>query len=353
VILQADQVDLRRSGAITLSDSRWLTFVQSQPDATIFHHPIWTNLMAQAYGYRPLALVQTAPDGQIVAGLPLLEVRSPLTGWRFVSLPFTDYCPPLARDATSLSQLSAGLALWRKSVGEPSLEARGEMPMAPGMSPVAVAVRHVLPLQTDSNHVFRRFRRSQVQQIILKAQHDGVQVHFSTSRIAFAPFYHLHLQTRRRLGVPIQPKRFLAALWTELVEAGLGFVILACKDSQPIASAVFLAWNGTVIYKYSASDPNYWKLHPNHLVLWTAIQWGCAHGYHRFDFGRTDLADHGLRHFKNQWGTTELPLIYSYFADKPPSAPPNFQKRIVAQVIQHSPPVVCQVIGELLYGHFA
>jgi hypothetical protein len=51
-----------------------------------------------------------------------------------------------------------------------------------------------------------------------------------------------------------------------------------------------MAWNGSLIYKYSASDPAYWRLRPNNLLLWRAIQWACENGYHTFDMGRTDLA---------------------------------------------------------------
>ena len=104
----------------------------------------------------------------------------------------------------------------------------------------------------------------------------------------------------------------MESLWSRLIKSGLGFVVLAYKDSTPIAGALFLAWNGTLIYKYSASDPLYWRYRPNNLVLWTAIRWGCEHGYHLMDFGKTDLANQGLRDFKSGWGATETPLIYSY-----------------------------------------
>lgn len=329
-----------------------MAFVQSQGDATIFHHPAWASILAGTYGYRPLALTQTSIDKRIVAGIPLLEVRSKLTGRRFISLPFTDHCPPLAQDPTSLSILSTRLTEWRKSLGAKLVEIRGRMPITVGVHPTTVAVQHVRPLEADSDRVFRSFKRTQVQQSILKAQREGVQVRLTRSRGDLPTFYRLHLHTRRRLGVPVQPRRFLTALWEQLIEAGLGFVVLAYKDSQPIAGAVFLAWNGTLIYKYSASDPDYWKLRPNNLVLWTAIQWGCENGYRQFDFGRSDLENLGLRTFKDGWGATEQPLIYSYLADEPPRLISDARKRLVANVIKHSPAIVCQGIGELFYGHF-
>ncbi len=336
-----------------LTDPRWLAFVQSQPEATIFHHPAWANLLAESYGYRPFALIQTDVDGSIEAGLPMMEVRSSITGRRFVSLPFTDYCQPLARNAEGLAWLTANLSGWQQSTRARRIEIRGEVLRMAGAYLSPVGVRHLLTLETDSDQVFRRFKRTQVQQPIQKAQRDGVQARISRSPDDLAIFYRLHWQTRQRVGTPVQPKRFMARLWTSLIESGLGFVVLAHNDSQPIAGAVFLTWNRTLIYKYSASDPAHWKLRPNNLVLWTAIQWGCEHGYHLFDFGKTDLDNQGLRDFKSGWGATEVPLIYSYIGDVPLNHTAGLTKRALSKLIQHSPPIVCQTIGELLYGHFA
>ena len=350
--LRREQPDLHQTDVMALSDPRWLAFVQSQADATVFHHPTWANMLAETYGYRPLVLTQSSMDGLIVAGIPLLEIRSRLTGRRFISLPFTDYCPPLAQDPESLSLLSAGLMAWRVSVGDPLIEVRGELPLTSSVHVMAAGVRHVLLLEGDCDGVLRRFNRSQVQRGIRRAQRDEVHVRIATSCAELMLFYDLHLRTRRRLGVPVQPRRFFEAMWSQLIDADFGFVSLAYKDSHLIAGAVFLAWNGTVIYKYGASDARYWRFRPNHLIMWMAIQWGCANGYRQFDFGRSDFDDQGLRDFKNGWGTTEAPLIYSYLADKPPGRVSDAKKRFLVKVIQHSPAIVCRGIGELLYGHF-
>jgi CelD/BcsL family acetyltransferase involved in cellulose biosynthesis len=248
--------------------------------------------------------------------------------------------------------LGADLAAWRTRAGNPLVEIRGEMPVTAASSPVTVAVRHVLPLEADTSRVFGTFKRSQVQRNIRRAEREGVRVEVTTSLEDLAVFYRLHLWTRRRLGVPVQPKRFLVALWEKLVAAGFGFAVVAYKGSRAIAGAVFLAWNETVVYKYGASDARYWSLRSNNLTLWTAIQWACENGYREFDFGRSDLDDHGLRAFKDGWGTTELPLVYSYCGDVLPRPVPNLERRLVGKVIRYSPALVCRGVGELFYGHF-
>ena len=343
------------SSSIFLRDSsepEWVAFAQSRPEATIFHLPIWSRLIADAYGYRPVVMVQTDAAGRIMAGVPAMDVRTRLTGRRFAALPFTDYCPPLVRDAADLETFTAGLAQWWETAGRPRIEVRGPLPRRNGVRPVDVGVRHTLQLELDSERILHRSRRD-TRASIQRARRDGVEVRVSRSVADLDTFYQLHVKTRQRLGVPVQPRRFIQALWEGVIEAGLGFAVFAFAGQQPIAAAIFLAWNGQLIYKYSASDVAYWKLRPNKLVVWTAIEWGCREGYQLFDFGRTDFEDSGLRDFKSSWGSTEMPLTYSYLRGQPLNTGRGAASRILARVIRSSPPIVCRAIGELLYRHFA
>jgi lipid II:glycine glycyltransferase (peptidoglycan interpeptide bridge formation enzyme) len=201
--------------------------------------------------------------------------------------------------------------------------------------------------------MLERLKGSQVLRAIRKAERAGLQVSLGRSPARLEVFYALHLQTRRRLGVPVQPKRFLDILWKRVLEPGLGFVVLAFAGKQPIAGALFLSWNRNLVYKFGASDPRYWEVRPNNLVMWTAIDWACQHGYRLLDLGRTDLGNQGLRDFKSRWGAVEVPLVYSYLAARPPRSLPSAASRALSGLIQSSPPIVCRLIGELLYGRVA
>jgi lipid II:glycine glycyltransferase (peptidoglycan interpeptide bridge formation enzyme) len=185
------------------------------------------------------------------------------------------------------------------------------------------------------------------------AQKRGVRIECGKERKHLELFYRLHLQTRRRQGIPIQPWRFFEILGSRLIEKGLGFVLLAYKDNECLAAAIFLHWQRTLTYKYGASDANGLNLRPNNLLFWTAIRWGCENGYALFDMGKTDLANIGLRAFKNGWGAEETPLIYSYLKAKTLRSKTGKLMPIVQTVIRHSPTWVYRVASELLYKHFA
>ncbi|MDQ3809210.1 MAG: GNAT family N-acetyltransferase [Chloroflexota bacterium] len=189
------------------------------------------------------------------------------------------------------------------------------------------------------------------QRNIRKSERSELRVEFGHSVSDIKSFYRLHLLTRRRLGVPIQPRRFFDLWRNKLADNGLGFVLSVHLDQIPIAAAVFLSWNGTLVYKYGASDPMYWEHRPNNLLFWTAIRWGCEHGFHTFDWGRTDLDDQGLRDFKTGWGAKEEPLTYSFIANTPFKPSSDRLKKAMGIVIRRSSPWVCRTMGELLYRY--
>ena len=109
-------------------DGRWVRFTDGAPEATTFHHPAWLRVLSESYGYRALVLAELDSEGEVAAGLPLLRIKRPLRGATYTCLPFTDHCPPLARDETSLHRLGMGLERWMETDEVSGLEIRGPLP---------------------------------------------------------------------------------------------------------------------------------------------------------------------------------------------------------------------------------
>jgi CelD/BcsL family acetyltransferase involved in cellulose biosynthesis len=331
-------------------DSRWNDFVKSCRTSVAFHHPSWGDLLCDCYGYRAFALAWADGAGRIRAGLPVIEVKRPLGKRRWVSLPFTDYCPPLGVTPESMRDLVVDLDRTRRAAGVSSFEVRGKLE-GDKAHHRTTAVLHHLALHSDPAAVFLTFKRSN-QRLIRQAERKGVVIERAEAMTDLTDvFYGLHLRTRHRLGVPVQPRRFFRLLWERFLDPGLGFLLLAHADNVTVAGAVFLAWNRTVSYKFGASDPDSWHLRANNLTMWRAIQWACDNGYDRFDFGRTDLNNHGLRSFKNGWGTKESALTYTRIADKAMAARAEATRAPLAGLIRCSPTWVCRIIGEALYKY--
>lgn len=325
--------------------------MQQQPGASIFHHPLWTRLICDTYGFRSYLLAGVQANGEIQAGLPVVEHSSPLSARRWTALPFTDFVYPLAVDAQAGCRLIEDICQQQRAGAVPDLEIRWQTPQQPGIRCVTEHVLHALPLDCSAAGIFQKARKGH-RYSTKKAEAAGFSVARTTSLQGVAEFYNLHLLTRRRIGVPVQPFRFYRALWSSILSAGLGFTMLVKLDRKPVAAAVFLTFQDTVLYKYSASDSAYWALYPNNLLLWEAIEWSCQNGYRCFHFGSSDMSNEGLRSFKRGWGADETPLAYSTIGRPHAAARNGFARNLLRFLIRHSSPAVCKWSGELLYKHF-
>ncbi len=335
-----------------IADPAWLDFVDGGTNGEIFHHPQWLELLQAQYGYQFQACC-IGNGGGIEVGIPIARIESRLTGRRLVSLPFSDICSPILSSNAGPNALDAlGLALAEECERTGlDLTVHGPLSGAPDTVVQDAYFRHLLTLASDSDGVRRGYSKSHARGI-KKARREGLTGARLTDSAALDAFYSLHVKTRRRLGVPTQPKRFIRR-FEKLFDAGLGFVWLILDEGSPIAAAVFLAYGGTLTYKYGAADAAKLGKRPNNLLFSEVIDWGCAHGFQALDFGRTDALNEGLRSFKRGWGAREIGLPYTYFTDRAPSSGPGLMDRVVASTIKRTPSLVGRAAGAALYRHYA
>lgn len=335
---------------IPANDPRWMQYLGTRSDAGPFHHPYWMQNLEDSYHYSPFVVVVEDASQQIIAGVPLAEVNSPLTGRRWVSLPFSDYCPPLADNDDALNSLTDGLVALSTEAGVPKIELRWEYPARPEIKTSQDFVYHIghfcKGTEQETYMQFRNTNRRFVRQTLER----GVTVEIGTSLEFVKKFYDIHCYTRRKLGVPVQPWHYFENLGKNVLEKGLGFVILAFQNDECIAGNVILHYQQTLAVKYRASgNADLTKLHPNYLLDWEVIKWGCANGFTSFEHGKCDTKDENLRHYKNHWEYEEKPLTYSYLGYEPEKEGKIYS--IMHAVLQRSPIWFCRLVGEVLYRH--
>jgi hypothetical protein len=336
---------------LEIDDDAWGAFVDSRPDATPFHQPSWARLLAHTYRLRSRAAVVLDDSGAIIAGLPIVEVgRGPRQRW--VSMPFTDRCAPLSLSDSGARLLARCLVDARNQLPLRSIEVRDRFADTGGWV-VPQGYWHELPLTSEPSDILKGLHKLRVR-LLRRAAKEGVVVERGRSKRDLCEvFYGLHVSTRQRLGIPVQPRRFFALLWDYILTVQSGFVLIARKGLSPIASAVFLASNGRVTYKFSASDPRYARLGGSTAVLWEAIQSSCRSGDRVLDFGRTEAGNEGLRAFKLGWGAREEPLAYTVLARHAPPPPRRWARTALSALIRHSVPRVGQAVGAIGYRYTA
>jgi hypothetical protein len=342
---------MHRFELLKISDERWLNFISARPDSVIFHHPSWIKMIAQYYRFTPFLAIVTNPHGQILAGVPIMAIKKAKRSNRWVSLPFTDHCAPLAETQEDLLQLENGLV---ESMGErkaADLELRWEYPDSQKLFHSNDYMLAILDISGELKDIAHRMGSNNYRKTRLAGKH-GVTVENGTSMKYLEMYYQLHLETRRRQGVPVQPWGFFKALQKEILEPGMGNIWLGMKEGKAVAGLFTLNWNKTFIYKYSANNEIGRQTFASYSVLWEAIQWANSQGYTRLDFGRSDISNEGLRRYKNQWGSTEIPLIYTSSKQSTSPGMIHTLTPFISRIINISPLWVCRLSGELFYRYF-
>lgn len=330
----------------------WENQILTFPDSSIFHSAAWTGVLVDTYDYRPCYVVSREKD-KIRGVIPVLEVTSPLTGKRGVSLPFTDACPPLVRDNETFSVLLNYLLAFGKQRGWKYLELRGEDSFVDESPPKVQYYRHRLSLKGKGDKNFGALHENH-RRNVRRAEKEGVGVEIVHSEIAVQEFRRLNTLTRRRHGLPPQPSPFFDELYRWIISRGLGFVALADYQGKKVAGAIFLTFGDRVVYKYGASEPIAKNLGANHLVMWKAICFLSGQGYQELDFGRTDFGQEGLRRFKTGWGAEESRITYRRYDFKSgtfqgfPERKANFSEKVMSRL----PYPLLTLIGRLVYRHF-
>ena len=291
-----------------ITHPNWDQLVLAHPNYSFFHSSAWARVLSESYSYTPLYF--TIFDGdEISACLPVMEVKSFVTGKRGVSLPFTDYCEPLINDQSQFEELLAHATDYGKKAGWKYVELRGSQAVLRDAKPSIVYLGHTLDLTRGGEKLFAALRDS-TRRNTKKAEKEDIEITVSGAVDSVDSFYDLNQVTRKHHGLPPQPRMFFRAIHKHILSEGLGFVVLASYRSNPIAASVFFHSGKKALYKYGASDLEHQRLRANNLVMWKAIERLSKQGFESLCFGRTDMEHDGLRQFKTGWGAAEYPINY-------------------------------------------
>jgi hypothetical protein len=318
---------------------------------SFFHSSLWARALHESYGYRPVFFADVKGSG-MDALFPFMEVDSPITGRRGVSLPFTDYCEPIVPECGDVLGMVAEINSFGKGAGWKYAEYRCGNALPGGLPPSSTYLGHELDISGDEGSILSGFKDS-TRRNIRKAEKEGVKVVISDSLDAVKSFYSLNCKTRRMHGLPPQPLRFFEAVHKHVMGRGHGAVALAHYKGQAVAANVYFSFGDKVMYKYGASDKAYQHLRANNLVMWEAIRHFAAKGFLSLCLGRTEQENEGLLQFKRGWGTKERPINYykydlrqgSYITET--SKLRGFHNRVFANM----PIPLLRLAGTLLYRH--
>jgi CelD/BcsL family acetyltransferase involved in cellulose biosynthesis len=336
-----------------LQDPRWKTFIERHPSASIFHRVEWLQALQSCYGYAPRALTFSPPESPLGSGFLFCEVRSLLTGNRFVSLPFSDHCEPLVSEPEQVPYVLASMAdrvdngRWKYFEIRPILNKPLNSEKLLGISNTYYI--HRIDLYSSEEIIFKSLHKNCVQRKIRRAEREKLCYKAGSADTLLKHFYKLMIMTRRRQKVPPQPMK-----WFQSLIGSLGNdlqIRMAFKGDIPVASILTICDRKTMVYKYGCSDVRFNNLGAVAMLFWKAIQEAKAKGIAEFDMGRCDLDNLGLVTFKEHWGARRT--VVSYLRYPAPAATWGAERAIkhFQKLISITPDTPLVMLGRLLYRH--
>lgn len=342
-----------------LRDLRWDNFVKTNSAATVFHALPWLEALRRTYGYSPVVYTTTPSGLPLRNGIVLCLIDSLVTGRRLVSLPFSDHCQPLAQTNGDLQALMTSLAEVLQESDYRYIEIRPvfspEVTCSP-WEPIAEYFHHQVELAADLNVLYQKFHKSSIQRKIQRALRERLTYRDDSAKSLLESFYRLILITRRRHGLPPQPREWFSNLIDCFGESLK--IRLTLKGNKPIAGMLTLQFKDALVYKYGGSDNTVHlrNLGGMHLLYWRSIEQAKHEGLHLFDLGRTDIQQVGLTTFKRRWGAVQSKLTYWRYSKSGKSThifdpASNWKMRLARVVFEHAPTCSLPTLGSLLYKH--
>jgi len=315
-------MDMKKHSNIDVSiltdndEHNWQGYVDSHPDATIYHTLEWRDILYSEYRFEHIYLM-AKERGKVVGVLPMFLIKN-LRGRRLISLPFSIYGGPLVDTNHVISALFIKCVEMVDEGKANSVEIKPfkyiDCPDNIGFQTLDWGLATVMDLEIGHDALWEglaeRFN-------VLKAVNKGL-CFFLTEGGRLQEFYQLQLMTRKRLGLPTPAFSYYASFFEKL--PGRVKLAIVEKDGIAIAGDMFFIFKDKVLLCLNVSDSNYRDCKPNDFMIWNIVKWACESGFKSLDPGPTSYKDKGLLHFKGKWGGASVKAFRYYY--------PAFNKEI-------------------------
>ena len=285
------------------------TFVQSRPQATVFHRPGWLLASAAGTGNRAHALLAER-GGELTAYLPLTEIHSPLFGRMLASSGFAVGGGLLADNPGHAAAMFTALEELALRLSCPAIDLRG------GVLPLRRAgwtiKQHshcgfVQPLAADDEAQLAQIPRKQ-RADLRKGLAGDLTVTIGTSAAERTAHYAVYAHSLRNLGTPVFPAALFNAVLDEFGAAA--DILTVWNGADPVASVLSLYHDGAVLPYWGGGTHAARRLRANDRMYYELMLHARRRGCHRFDFGRSKTHS-GAYDFKRNWGFEPEPLSYA------------------------------------------
>ena len=327
------------------TDVRWNAFVDSTTRASIYHHGVWKNLVADVFGHETHYLMAVDPDSELVFGvLPIVRIRSRLFGDYMVSMPYFNYGGAIATEPWIEDLLMREACKIADRIGVAHIEFRDSVPRDGPWIQRRDKVRMLLQLP-DKTEILWNGLGSKIRAQIRRPEKEGVVTLVGGIEL-LDDFYRVFSRNMRDLGTPVYPRSFFLKILTAIPKTSC--IVLVRLRGEPAAAGILIGSGSRIEVPWASSLRKFNSIGINMLLYWKMLETGIERGYEIFDFGRC-TKNSGSYRFKKQWQTTQEQLYWHYWvregAEAPNISPQNSKYRLAIKAWQHLPVFVANWIG--------
>lgn len=330
----------------------WNELMLNFSNYSFFHTLEWAKVLSKTYNYKPVYFC-LFNNSKLSSVVPVMEIKSKLTGRRLVSLPFSDFCEPLFNSFNDSEILKKLIFDYCKENKLSYIEFRtSDIKFPFETEQFRMDLRHVLNLKLNESELKHNLSDNNKRNI-KSVVNEGLLIKEDNSLSSLISFYNLQSITRKKHGLPPQPRSFFNSIFRYIISENKGKIFSAYLNNKPIASQIFFTFGEKVLYKFGASINHNLPKGTNHLLMWEAIKKFSEEGYKELDLGRTETNHVGLRRFKLGFGAEER-IIYTTRYNFQTNSFESFNSKtngFYNHIFKHTPLYILKMIGNTLYKH--
>jgi lipid II:glycine glycyltransferase (peptidoglycan interpeptide bridge formation enzyme) len=203
----------------------------------------------------------------------------------------------------------------------------------------------MLDLRPRLEDIFRGLHPDCIRRKIRRAGRENLTSEAGRSDALLDDFFAIQVTTRKRHGLPPQPRQWFRNLLEAIGDRAT--IRVARSQGRVVAAILTLRHKQTLVYKYGGSRVEDNNLGSKQLLLWETIEDAKAAGVQELDLGRWfRLEAVGLAKFKERWGARRQELDYFRY---PLSKP----RKVYHRMLRGLPKPALIAAGRLLYRHMA
>jgi lipid II:glycine glycyltransferase (peptidoglycan interpeptide bridge formation enzyme) len=296
-----------------IRESKWQGFLNSQPDANIFHTPEMFRVFSKTKGYKPHFWSVLDEDGNIASMMIPVEIviSKKLKSLTTRSVVFGSVLYNHEGDGSQALDYLLKSYLEQDETGSLFTELRNVYDTRPIQEIFSQNnfhfenhLNYLINLDRPIDSVFNSIGKRTRKNIRRGLNKDKVKIREIRDENQLADCLILLRETYRLAKVPLADDSLFISAFQELVPSDMALFLIAYVDDVPVASSIELLFRETIYGWYSGLNRDYASYVPNELLIWYILKWGVEHGYKLYDFGGAGNPneEYGVRDFKAKFG---------------------------------------------------